>query len=541
MEFAEILIVDDEMNIRNALRRELRFKVATVHTAENAAQALEVLDAHHIDLIITDYRMPRMTGTELLLEVKQRYPEVPAIMLSGQADLSSVTAAINAGVLNQYVDKPWDANKLASVIATTLHDHEPVRDRRTQMATRRELDRRLALLPDLTGNGRLWLLVIVDIAELDAYNNKYGKASGNNLIQQMAIALQRSTDQIWYRADDKFVTFTEYSVEGHKTIDILSQRIKAICSAHPQAVDMRCYISEAKHWGQWNEQQVLSSKANALPINAHVYWLVQESNRAIAEEYSELGTLIQDLEQGKVEAFFQPQLALETGDITHCEALARRRLPDNSYQSPVDFLYLIRKYDLYDLLTIVMLRHAADMLKRKGAPGTLTVSVNVTAKQLITGFAQRSLRELEQNPAVAFSDIELEVVETHQIFDYPRALTQFHQLHALGVTIAMDDFGTGYSGFESLCELPFDVVKIDGRFVRALGENLSDEVILSSITNSAKSLNMEVVAEWVEKRRQAEYLRSKGCTRIQGYLVSPPLPLDEFLYFLDNRVAGAEL
>ncbi|MGY3686981.1 EAL domain-containing protein [Vibrio coralliilyticus] len=541
MDFAEILIVDDEMSIRNALRRELRFKVATVHTAENADQALEVLDAHHIDLIITDYRMPRMTGTELLLEVKQRHPEVPAIMLSGQADLSGVTAAINAGVLNQYVDKPWDANKLASAIATTLHDHDPVRDRRTQMATRRELDRRLALLPEHTENGRPWLLVIVDIAELDAYNNMHGKASGNTLIQQMAIAIQRSTDQVWYRADDKFVTLTEYSAEGHQTIDTLSERIKAICSAHPQAVDIRCYVSEAKQWDGWNEQQMSSSKTNALPINAHVYWLVQEGNRAIAEEYTELGSLIQDLEQGKVEAFFQPQLALETGDITHCEALVRRRLPDNSYQSPADFLHLIHKYDLDDLLTVVMLRHAVAMLKRKGAPGTLTVSVNVTAKQLITGYAQRLLRELEPHPAVVLSDIELEVVESDQIFDYPRALKQFHQLHDLGVTIAMDDFGTGYSGFESLCELPFDVVKIDGRFVRALGNNLSDEVILSSITNSAKSLKMEVVAEWVEKRRQAEYLKRKGCTRIQGYLVSPPLPLDEFLYFLDNRVTGAEL
>ncbi|WP_100753344.1 GGDEF/EAL-containing response regulator [Vibrio salilacus] len=541
MDFAEILIVDDEMSIRNALRRELRFKVATVHTAENAAQALAVLDTHHIDLIITDYRMPEMTGTELLLEVKQRHPEVPAIMLSGQADLSGVTAAINAGVLNQYIDKPWDGNKLASVISSTLHDHDPVRDRRTQMATRRELDRRLALLPEHTENGRPWLLVIVDITDLDAYNNTNGKASGNSLIQQMAVAIQRSTDHIWYRADDKFVMFTEYSAEGHQEIDTLRQCIEAICSAYPQAIAMRCYVSEAKHWDGWNEQKMSSSKAKALPINAHVHWLVLEGNREIAEEYIELGNLIQDLNQGKVEAFFQPQLTLATGDITHCEALVRRRLPDNSYQSPTDFLPMVHKYGLDDLLTVVMLRHAVAMLRRKGTPGTLTVSVNVTAKQLITGYAQRLLRELEPDPAVALSDIEIEIVESDQIFDYPRALTQFHQLHDLGVTIVMDDFGTGYSGFESLCELPFDVVKIDGRFVRALGNNLSDEVILSSITNSAKSLNMEVVAEWVEKRRQAEYLKRKGCTRIQGYLVSPPLPLDEFLYFLDNRVAGAEL
>lgn len=540
MDFAEILIVDDEMSILNALKRELRFKVAAIYTAENAEQALHLLDTHHIDLIITDYRMPMMTGTEFLLEVKKRHPGVPAIMLSGQADLSGVVSAINAGVLRQYVDKPWDSSQLANVIANTLNEYESITDRRTQMATSRELDRRLAMLPEYTEHGRNWLLLIVDIASLEQYNRTHGKVAGNVLIQKLAQLIQQMTDKAWYRAGDKFVTLTEFSAKGYQTIDILSHCIEELCRVHHGEVALRFYISEAKYWRCWSEQQLAECKPSALPIGKHMYWLVHEGNTAVANEYNELGKLIGDLESGDVQAFFQPQMALETGRITHCEALARRRLPDNSYQSPADFLYLICKYDLDDLLATVMLNEALTLLRRVGKPGSLTVSVNITAKQLVSGFAHRLLCSIEPEPNLAITDIELEVVESDQFFDYQLAFSQFQRLHELGVSIAMDDFGTGYSGFESLRELPFDVVKIDGRFVRALGNSLSDEVILSSITNSAKSLNMEVVAEWVERDPQVEYLHGKGCTRVQGYLISPPLPMDEFLRFFAGRMAGGE-
>ncbi len=535
MNFAEILIVDDEKSILNALKRELRSKVAKIHTAKNGTQALTILDVHHIDLIITDYSMPHMTGTELLLEVKRLHPDVPGIMLSGKADLSGVISAINQGILNKFVEKPWDANKLASMINAALN-HDSKKDRLTKMATRRELDLRLAILPE--ENEHPWLLVIVEILDLNTYNTTYGKVSGNELIQKIAAAIRHCTELIWYRAGDKFMTLIKFSAEGYQTIDAFSVRINEVCVAYTNDVTMRCYVSEAKNWRGWSKQQFSASKKTAMHIYDLVYWLVQNGNQTIADEYNELGTLIRDLDLGRMEAFFQPQLTLHNGDIAHCEALARRSLPDNTYEQPSKFLYLIHKYELDDVLTTLMIRHAVEILRRLGTQRQLTVSVNVTSTQLISGFIQAVLRKINPNDVFDLSRIEVEVVESSPIFDYQRALSQFHQLHELGVTIAMDDFGTGYSGFESLCDLPFDVVKIDGRFVRALGNSLSDDVILSAITNSAKSLNIEVVAEMVENTRQAEYFKRKGCTRIQGNLVSPPLPMDDFLYFLDNHVAG---
>ncbi|MFW7522795.1 EAL domain-containing response regulator [Vibrio ostreicida] len=541
MDFAEILVVDDEKSIRNALCRELKHKVAVIHTAESALEALNVLEQHSVDLIITDYRMPAMTGTDLLKEVKHKYPYIPAIMLSGQADFRGVTEAINSGVLHHYVDKPWDPEQLEAVICKTLLQHETEQDHRTSMKPERELNRCLAMLPELSPKGRPWLLMILDIANTAAFNRQHGKASGNTLIQYVAKQLCGNDGIDWYRSDDKFMTLVEYSAQGYLFVNRILEQVDHISQHHIHEFSVHCYMSEARYWPCYSFEQFSSMKSNVHAISKQLFWLLHNDNQDIAEEYCELGTLIGDLDNGRVEAFFQPQMTLTNGEINCCEALVRRRLDDNSYQSPCEFLHVISKYELDDLLATTMVKHAVNMLQRVSQQGRLKISINVSAKQLITGFVYQLLCDMEAERGISMSDIEVEVVETDQIYNYPQALQQIEKLHAKGITLAIDDFGTGYSGFEYLCELPFDVVKIDGRFVKALGNNVSDEVILASITNSAQSLNMEVVAEWVETRKQVDYLKRRGCTRIQGYIVSPPLPMDEFLYFLDNRVAGVDL
>lgn len=131
--------------------------------------------------------------------------------------------------------------------------------------------------------------------------------------------------------------------------------------------------------------------------------------------------------------------------------------------------------------------------------------------------------------------LDIEVTETQHINDYSVARNEMEELKTLGVRLAIDDFGTGYSGFETICELPFDVLKIDGRFIKALGRSHADDAILNSITDSAKSLHMEIVAEWVEDARQLDVLRKQGCKYVQGYLFSPPLERDEFVRYVIDK------
>ena len=117
-----ILIVDDEPNVLNSLKRLLNPRGYKVLTAEGGSEALELLSANSdICIVLTDYQMPLITGVDLLFEVRRYFPEVGGIILSGQADLSTVINAFNSGAIYKFLEKPWDNDQLLDVIADTFH------------------------------------------------------------------------------------------------------------------------------------------------------------------------------------------------------------------------------------------------------------------------------------------------------------------------------------------------------------------------------------------------------------------------------------
>lgn len=105
-----------------------------------------------------------------------------------------------------------------------------------------------------------------------------------------------------------------------------------------------------------------------------------------------------------------------------------------------------------------------------------------------------------------------------------KTLNILHSLQALGVRVALDDFGTGYSSLSYLRSFPFNKIKIDQSFVRALEEGGSAQAIVRAITTLAEALGMETLAEGVETQALMEILRSEGCDMIQGYLIGRPMP-----------------
>ena len=101
----------------------------------------------------------------------------------------------------------------------------------------------------------------------------------------------------------------------------------------------------------------------------------------------------------------------------------------------------------------------------------------------------------------------------------------------LGIKIAIDDFGTGHASYEYLCELPVDVVKIDGCFIKGMNSSLEKTTALNNIIATATTLSLEIVAEFVEEEQQANTLTQMGCNRLQGYWFSKAINCDDFIYF----------
>lgn len=148
----KVMIVDDEDLVRNALVRSLRKEGHELIIAENAQQALEILEQERIDLIISDHLMPGMTGLEFLRLVKEKYPETIRIILTGHADLDVVISAINEGEVYRFLTKPWSAEELKLNIRLALKNLELIRqNQRLKAKVKRQAEYILALEKEYPG------------------------------------------------------------------------------------------------------------------------------------------------------------------------------------------------------------------------------------------------------------------------------------------------------------------------------------------------------------------------------------------------------
>ena len=130
----QLLLLDDEPNILSALRRTLRRDGWRVHATGSPQEALDILAAHPVGVVVSDQRMPQMTGTEFLRQVRQQYPETVRILLSGYSEIGAVTAAINEGAVWKYLSKPWDDEALREQVRLAFDEHHALRQTRLQHA-----------------------------------------------------------------------------------------------------------------------------------------------------------------------------------------------------------------------------------------------------------------------------------------------------------------------------------------------------------------------------------------------------------------------
>jgi EAL domain-containing protein (putative c-di-GMP-specific phosphodiesterase class I)/GGDEF domain-containing protein len=253
------------------------------------------------------------------------------------------------------------------------------------------------------------------------------------------------------------------------------------------------------------------------------------------------------LEQNEFRAYFQPKINLATGRIEACEALARWIRPDRTIISPGRFIPVAEESGLIIPLSEAIMREAcwkAAAWARAGYPAK--VAVNVSALQFHNDrFAEQVLRIL-QHAGLAPEQLELEITESMVMEDPDRAVRAIQPLREAGVRFAIDDFGCGHSSLAALSKLPFDVIKIDQQFVRALdrGEPQS-EAIVDMILALGRTLGMEIVAEGVERREDVEFMAARGCHWVQGFFFGAAAPAQEFAEMLrrqasEDRQAGEE-
>ena len=237
------------------------------------------------------------------------------------------------------------------------------------------------------------------------------------------------------------------------------------------------------------------------------------------------------LEQDAFTLHYQPQVDAVTQRLLGVEALIRWRHPKLGDIPPAQFIPLAEETGIIVPLGAWVMRRASADAQAWQAQGlsAVAVAVNVSARQFHeTGFVETVLRTLKQTHLKG-DLLELELTESMLLDRKGAHVMRLTALREQGVSFAIDDFGTGYSSLSVLKLFPVQRLKIDRSFVKNIPYESDNMAIASAVIALGHKMGLEVVAEGVETQAQYQYLKNQGCDRIQGYLFSKPLPLDDLL------------
>lgn len=318
-----------------------------------------------------------------------------------------------------------------------------------------------------------------------------------------------------------------------RLIGSLSERI----TLEDVAFDLHVLVGAAAVDHAESREAVLDHAAAALDRREPLRFADEEEHGL--DEVALVRDLRRAIEADELRLHYQPKLRSRTGAIDSAEALLRWPRADGGLVSTERVIRLAESTGaIRDLTEWVVDRAVSDQARLAAAGHDLTVYVNVSGVLLPDA---HFIRALLIKLAAADGRIGLEVTETAVIQDPDAALANLRALADAGVRIAIDDYGSGLSSLSYLKQLPAAELKIDRMFISGLTESHRDPLLVRSSIDLAHALDMEVTAEGVDDPLALQLLRVMGCDLVQGYLISPPLPLPELEAFLRDFQADEHL
>jgi diguanylate cyclase (GGDEF)-like protein/PAS domain S-box-containing protein len=391
--------------------------------------------------------------------------------------------------------------------------------------------------------------LLLGLSNLRDVNESLGHATGDALLGFVAERLKQQVEPqhtLAYMRGNKFALMVEDRVQALELTALAERMLKAI--AEPMVVGGQNIIARAGigivlYPDDGAEPEILArnmdtamhqAKQQPRPnIRFYSEHLSEDARRALHLD----SALRRAIEEDQFELFFQPQWSNATDAASGFEALIRWHSPEDGLVMPDRFLPFAEKSGLIVPIGRWALREAcrqAAQWTSQGLPA-VPVAVNVSAGQLNAPGYEREVASALADSGLPPERLHLEITEGHLLNRDPHIDRALDRISASGVSLVIDDFGTGYSSLAYLRHLPVRLLKIDKSFVDDIPEDADATRIVAAIISMAHSLRLEVVAEGVERREQAQALRMSGCDHRQGFLDSPPVPATELPEVLRRR------
>ena len=388
-------------------------------------------------------------------------------------------------------------------------------------------------------NGDSGFYVALDLQDFKLINNTCGVAKGDETLLEVWKILQTGTHLGEFSAHinaDRFILFLRDNDRCtlEPRLECLCQDISNLSTKLniPKLFPLCGIYETADH--KEIEQNYGKAVQAMYPIKGkrtrHYAFYDELDIKQLSEDRLMEDVFEDALKNGEFQLWYQPKVDPVTGNILGAEALIRWKRPDGTMLSPGKFIPLFEKNGNITTLDEYVFRTVCAQQQRWLQAGAklYPISVNISRVSLYYSNVVDKYRELLNSFQLDPKYVPLEITESATInnSDISSLIEQFHKA---GFTLLLDDFGSGYSSLNMLKDAPIDVLKLDMAFMRNLdNENERNNIIVESIVELSKKLNISVVVEGVESEKQVNFLKSIGAEVIQGYYFSKPIPTDEY-------------
>jgi len=559
----KLLIVDDDRTIRLALKNIFTEQNFLIFEARNGQQAISFCKQDSPDLILMDAIMPEVDGFDACKNIRAlpNFSEIPILMITSLDDDSAINKAFSSGATD-FITKPLNFTVLKERVSRLLQANRVEKrvrelayhDSLTGLPNRSKLmqDLRIILNRAKLDNSHFAVLFL-DLDHFKNINDSLGHNIGDLLLKAVGDRLQsavRESDFVARLGGDEFTVILE-NVEGPDAVGAIAQNICSSLSSPFVFIQQKMFVTASVGISIYPDD---GDDINALLKHADLAMFSAKKSRnnysfyqqgmedKVARRLELEHELRHAISHEQLVLYYQPQLDLKSDQIIAAETLIRWEHPKHGFLSPVEFIPLAEETGLIKDLTFWVIRHAFEQIAEWQSQNfDVKLSINLSAKDLetpdaLSDFLAYQLEKTGISPAL----IELELTESMLMDDPEKSKKELLALKDMGFLLAIDDFGTGYSSLHYLKNLPVDILKIDRSFIKEIEINPDDKPIVKGIIALADSLGLTTIAEGVENEQQREIINELGCDTIQGYLISRPLPREEFetRYLKEFKVRG---
>jgi diguanylate cyclase (GGDEF)-like protein len=536
----------------------------------NGVDALDAALKNDAAIVLLDVDMPRMNGNEVCrrLRADPRFSSVPIVIVTGHQDSAAVRSAFDAGATD-FISKPvnWDLlpHRLEYILRNAAAAEHIERlayyDTLTGLPNRQRCIDLLGSAFDAAARAKESVAVVyLDLNNFKRVNDTFGHSVGDDVLRTVAGRLTAALSGFTERypgifvarfGGDEFVVAVRHAeareaamqLAGacdsafekpiiHNALEFYSAPSVGIAVYPEDGADVATVLKHA-------DTAMYQAKSGATgPIAVYAPAM---SNRM--RDWLELeGKLRRAVDNDLLTLLFQPKFNLEDKRIVGVEALLRWCDDEYGEIPPTRFIEIAEDSGLILDMSAWVVRAACRQLKQWHAHGLrIPVAINCSGKDLLHGDPARVIEAEAATAGVPTSLIEVEITESLLVKDSATVKNMLKRFRQLGCRIALDDFGTGYSSLAYITRFPPDRIKIDKAFVRDVDRSPSDAAVANAILSLARSLNVTVTAEGIERPGQLEWLRARGCHEAQGFLLSEPLTVRDLeRKFLSPSYAAPE-